>query len=200
MKKDAGEEVDYYGKLKDKIFAGIMKNLSGDERVLDIGCGGCGLVEYLAGSENIYVVGLDIDGEKFKDTARKIPREIKTKIRCVKGDAENLNNFKNGSFSAVTSLYSLHEIAHPLSALKECNRILKERGKIVVVDFLENTIAEKLYSEKYFSPEGIKTLMADAGFTVVSQKLFSTEGPAITTGYKNRRKCAGGIKRIAFRR
>jgi ubiquinone/menaquinone biosynthesis C-methylase UbiE len=208
MKTGNLEEIDFYDRLRGSVFASIVKNLSKNERVLDIGCGDCDLVEYLARKGDMHVIGLDIDGNKFKHTSQKMPREIRTKVKCIKGDAENLKDFGDKSFSAVISLYSLHEIAHPSRALKECRRILKGKGKIIVVDLLENTIAEKLYSEKYFNPEGIKTLMAKAGFKIIKQKIFSSEGPAITVGYKreaneskrergDRKKYKRGIRRVA---
>lgn len=184
MKAGDLKETDFYDSLRDRVFAGIVENLSQNERVLDIGCGDCDLVEYLAKEGSMHLVGLDIDGNKFKHASQNMEREIRPKVKCIKGDAENLKDFKDESFSAVISLYSLHEIVHPLRALKECRRILQRKGEIIVVDLMKNTIAEKLYAEKYFNPEDIKTLMANAGFIIIKQKIFSSEGPAITVGYK----------------
>ena len=59
-----------------------------------------------------------------------------------------------------------------------------EKGKMIVVDSIAGTLAENLYSEKYFSPEDIRFLMSDAGFKITEQQMFSSEGPAVTVGYK----------------
>ncbi len=186
MRTPETERTNFYDKLQDKIFASIVEKLCENERVLDIGCGDCKLVKYLAKEGNIYIVGLDIDGSKFADSLKELTGEVQTRVKCVEGNAENLKDFIDENFSAVVSVYSLHEFKNPLRALQECMRVLNKKGKIIIVDFIPDTLAERLWSEKYFNLRDTRTLLVNAGFKVIEQKFISQEGPAMTVGYKER--------------
>ena len=178
------DKTNFYNGLQNKIFSIVLEKLEQGEQVLDVGCGDCKLAEYLARERNMKIVGLDIDGKKFTDTLEKFSDNIQTKVICKEGDAENLKDFANESFSAVVSVYSLHEFHNPLRMLQECARVLTKEGKIIVVDFLPNTLAEELWSEQYLKAQEMKKLIRKAGFKIIQQELISQEGPALTIGCK----------------
>lgn len=167
--------MSFYSDIKKEIFEMVLSEIGDNENVLEVGCGNCELITYIAEKRKIKGVGVDINDFGFKKMNR---------VKCIKEDAGNLKHFKDGSFSSVISKYSLHEFLQPLKVLKECFRVLKEGGKIIIVDFLPKTLAERLWSERYFTMEEIKEMIEKFNFKVLKQKKISTEGPGITIGVK----------------
>ncbi len=90
--------------------------------------------------------------------------------------------FSNETFDVVISLYSLHEFSSPSSVLKECARVVKD--KIIIIDFIRGTLAEKLWGERYFSSKEIEKMVEKAGFEILEEKISSQEGPVLITGSK----------------
>lgn len=167
-----------YEKLDGKIYRYIEKEINNNDRILDIGCGGCDLDFYLAGKkENIKITGIDIAGIPKKN------RKIKTSsVRCLKKDA---SFFKpDEKFDVVISKYSLHELKFLDKVLKNSYKHLKKNGKIVIVDFVKNSLAEKLWGEKYFGLEEMETILRKAGFKKIKKKLTTKEGPAFIIASK----------------
>ena len=175
---------NFYDKLKEESFQMIVEKIKNGEKVLDIGCGNCELGIRLAKEKNVKIIGVDIQDSEFKKTLQRVRGKVKRKVKCIKGNAENLKDFEDASFSNVISRYSLHEFPNPSRVLKECIRVLKRQGEIILVDFIPDTLAEKLWRERYFTMEEIRKTMEKAGFQVLEQKKISIEGPAITTGIK----------------
>ncbi len=175
---------NFYDKLKEQLFQMILEKIKNGEKVLDVGCGNCELVVRLAKGKNVKVIGVDIQDSEFKKTLEKARGKIKGKVKCIKGNAENLKDFEDASFSSVISRYSLHEFPNPSRVLKECVRVLKRQGQMILVDFIPDTLAEKLWGERYFTMEEIRKTMEKAGFQILEQKKISIEGPAITVGIK----------------
>jgi len=177
---------NFYDTLENKIFRIILKEIENNKNILDIGCGSCKLVLFLARYlNNAKVTGIDLRGWKFPDISQDIEKKkIKNKVKCLKADAADLNSFQDRSFDAVTSVYSLHEFRLPLKALNEAYRVLKNKGKAVIVDFIKDTRADKLWGENYYTPEKIKTTLEKAGFSNIRVELVSKQGPVICTGIK----------------
>ena len=176
--------MNFYDELKEKVFKIISKEIENDGRVLDTGCGSCDLIIYLAKQKGVNAVGVDMNNTAFKEALEKVDKKAKRRIKCIKGDAGNLKGFEKESFSSIISLYSLHEFSSPSRVLKECMRVLKKQGKLIVVDFLLGTLAEELWGEKYFTTEKIKEMMDKAGFRILKQRKISKEGPLLTLGMK----------------
>jgi len=173
-------ESNFYGNLKEKIFEMISERTEKGQKILDVGCGNCELALYLARKRDVEVVGVDIE-EKFLETLESI-EEVRNKVSCIKADARNLPMFNNETFDVVISLYSLHEFSTPSLVLKECARVVKD--KIIIIDFIRGTLAEKLWGEKYFSSKEIKKMIERAGFKISEEKIISQEGPILVTGNK----------------
>ena len=173
-------EANFYDRLKKRIFKLILKEVKGREKILDMGCGNCELTFFLAkeGKSNAVGVDLKLEEETIKG---------KNSVKCIKGDAPNLNNLTEGTFSAVVSMYALHEFSTPFQSLKEAFRILEENGKMVIADFIKGTLADRLWGEKYFTAEEIKRMMERAGFKNIVSTILSKEGPSILTGIKKTR-------------
>lgn len=177
---------NFYDDLKNKIFRIILGEVRGKDPILDIGCGSCKLVLFLAKKlKNVKVVGVDLYSGKLPNITEKVREEkIANQVQCIKADASDLNFLSKESFGAVVSVYSLHEFHTTQRTLREAFRILNQEGKIVIVDFIRETLADRLWGEKYYSPEEIEEIVEKAGFWDIKSRLLSREGPVIFTGAK----------------
>lgn len=151
-----------YEELESILFKSIARRFREAERILEIGCGECELVHYLAEKTHSWIVGVDIDPENHKKSDRGSHL-----IHCIKGDAHSLNFFRDKIFNACISLYTLHELEHPIKALKEIYRVLKKRGICAVIDFIKGSSAEKIWKEDYYTPERMSYFLKRAGFREV---------------------------------
>jgi len=177
---------NFYDTLEHKVFRIILKEVKGKKNILDIGCGSCELVFFLARElRDVRIVGVDLHNWGFPDIVEKRRQEkITNEVQCLKADVSDLNFLRERSFDAVVSVYSLHEFYAPQKALKQTFRVLNERGEVIIVDFIKGTLADKLWGEKYHTPGKIKNIAKEAGFQNISFQLLSKEGPGIVTGIK----------------
>ncbi|MBA7644345.1 2-methoxy-6-polyprenyl-1,4-benzoquinol methylase [subsurface metagenome] len=179
-------EENFYDKIRDKIFRRISKEIGERENILDLGCGDCRLAFFLVKDSNRKVTGIDLYGEDFPSILEKVKEEgIIDRLRCVKKNASDLGSFSRGSFGAVVSMYSLHEFQSAPKALKEAFKILKRHGKIVIVDFIKGSLADRLWGERYYTSKRIEEMMKKAGFEDIEFQPLSKEGPVIFTGIKD---------------
>ena len=82
-------------------------------------------------------------------------------------------------------MYSLHEFQSAPKALKEAFKILKRRGKIILIDFIKGTLADRLWGERYYTSKRIEEMLKKAGFEDIEFRSLSKEGPVIFTGIKD---------------
>jgi len=178
--------VNFYDNFKDKIFEIILKEVREKKNILDIGCGNCGLVFFLAKKlKHTNVVGIDLYNKEFSNIIEKDRKEkVLNQVQCIEGDAANLHSFQKRNFDVVVSKYSLHEFQNPSAVLKEAFATLNKEGKIIIVDFVRETLADRLWGEKYYSPEEVEKIVKRAGFQEIKFRLLSPEGPIILTGIK----------------
>jgi methionine biosynthesis protein MetW len=94
-------------------------------RVLDLGCGDCGLLNELALRKQVHGTGVDIDGELLANG-------LAQGLDVYQGDLdEGLADFPDGSFDYVLLNQTLQVVKHPLLVLKEMLRI----GRYGIVGF-----------------------------------------------------------------
>ena len=152
---------NFYEIIRPRLHRRIGRELSRAGRVLDLGCGPCDLVEYLALAYRQSVTGIDISGKKFPHR-RHLPDG--SRFHCLRKDATHLNFVKEQSVDAVVSMYALHEMIHADAVLDEIHRILRPGGEVLIVDFPRNSLAQKLWNEDYYQPNEIKQLLVKTGF------------------------------------
>ncbi len=145
---------------------------SGDEVILDIGCGS-GLQTLLIGKRCKKVIGIDIS-EKAITNAKIISgymkNSVNTEFYCMK--IENAN-FNNEFFDKIFSVCVIEHIPDYIEVLKESHRILKKGGQMIFsVDALETIEDHKLIEKhkkqhfviKYFNKVELKAILEKIGF------------------------------------
>ncbi len=140
----------------------VSRKFEGANKLVDIGCGDGYLVSCLAKKLGRKIVGLDTALEGFVRAHNQCRRfGVCDLIECVKGDAHDMKMFGSNEFDAVLLAYSLHHMAHPDAVLKEAKRILRPKGKIVVVEYVVRKNRSKCHR---FVKKEINDMMKSSGF------------------------------------
>ena len=163
---------DFYDKIKSRLHRRIGRELRLAGRILDLGCGACNLVEYLARTYHQRVIGVDISSGSFPKHRHVSDGQ---RFRCIRKNAAHLSFVKDASMDAVVSMWAFHEMGQPIAVLAEIHRILRPGGELLVVDFPKNSLAQKLWNEKYYRPEEVEMLLTEAGFKGVRSRLIEQE-------------------------
>lgn len=148
--------------------------ISGDATVLDVGCG-TGEFERLARERfgDAELIGVDVTPEMVA-----IARE---KCRAMSGvafflaEAEGLP-VASASVDAVVSCSMLHHVPEPEALLRECARVLRPQGELVIVDWCRDfphcraahywlRVAKPSYARMYRIAE-LRRLLEPMGFVV----------------------------------
>ena len=74
----------------------------------------------------------------------------------------------DGAVAAAVCVYALHEMTEPLAALREVRRVLQADGKMLIVDFPRDSLAQRLWDEKYHTHKQIGALLRRAGFSRIT--------------------------------
>ncbi len=175
-----GIEEDFYDRIEPILHRKIGRELRLAHKVLDIGCGACELVEYLAHTYHQIVMGVDVSGKGF-------PKHRKTpggKIRCIRKNARKLDFIADGTIDAVVMMWSFHEMEYPEKILAEAYRVLRPGGEILIVDFPRGSLAQKLWDEDYYTPVGIRRKLESAGFGEVKVRLTAKKQIIWAKGYR----------------
>jgi len=172
---------DSYQKIKPRLHRRIGRELRLAGRVLDLGCGSCDLVRYLTRTYQQHVTGVDISDKSFP---RHHDAPGRGRFRCIRSNAEHLNFAKDRSRDAVVSMWALHEMKHPNAILAEAHRVLRPGGELLVVDFPKGSLAQRLWDEKYYSPDQVKRMLLENGFDVTHAKLIERGQIMWITGYR----------------
>jgi len=167
-----GVSDNFYEVIKPRLHKRIGREVRLAGRVLDLGCGSCDLVEYLAGTYGQDVTGVDVAAESFPSGRHT---RDGTRFHCVKRDAVRLRFVDDGSVDAVVMMWALHEMRRPKAILAETRRVLRPGGEVVIVDFPRDSLAQELWDEDYYRPEEVGELLEGAGFEKVRVRLIEKQ-------------------------
>jgi len=104
---------------------------------LDIGCGEGKLSNFLAMALGKEVCGIDISDFKLAKAWEVAEAQgISHLVQFIQGDASHLDFLADKSFAAIISIFSLHELENPRKVMKELRRVLRAKGRLIVVDFI----------------------------------------------------------------
>lgn len=106
------------------------------ERVLDLACGTCDLTLAMADRlPQIQLQGLDFSREMLAVGQYKVAHAgYSHRITLAQGAAEQLP-FPNAHFDVVTCAFGVRNFADVPQAMRECHRVLKPGGKIIILEF-----------------------------------------------------------------
>ena len=139
-------------------------------KLLDVGCGSGA---FLA---KIKELGWDVVGVEPDRQAVKVAREH-FGLNVYEGMLEEVG-FPDNEFNAITMSHVIEHLYNPVSTLKECYRILKPGGRLVIITPNVESLGARLFREAWrgwepprhlylFSPSTLQTLTKKAGLKVI---------------------------------
>ncbi len=104
----------------------FLEHTNTDERILEAGCGSCGVVKFLEDHGRRFVVGLDFSLDTLRAVRRQAPA-----MKLVVGDCRRLP-FRRGAFDCVMSLGVVeHFTEGPERLLEEMRAVMADDGRLV---------------------------------------------------------------------
>lgn len=147
----------------------IVRSATSDSRILDVGSGGGGLAIEVAMRAGCAVYGIDSSRFAVSRARRNAAaRGISDRVIFERRRAENLG-FPDSYFDLVYSVKTLHE-TRAGEALGEMHRVLREGGKLIIVDWVKGSL--KWTFESYFSSDELELMVREAGFQLIETRLL----------------------------
>lgn len=173
---------NFYDKIKPRLYQRVGRELRLAYRVLDLGCGACELAQYLSETYGQKVTGVDISVNSFPNN-RNITKNTK-RIRCIRKDAARLTFIRNETMDATIIFWALHEMKNTQAILQEAHRVLRPGGKVLVVEFPRNSLAQKLWNENYYTGKELTGFLRKAGFKDIRAKRIEHKQILWVNGYR----------------
>jgi ubiquinone/menaquinone biosynthesis C-methylase UbiE len=164
--------------FENEIRAWLARQFTDTDEVLELGCG-TGIFSAMIAERVKRLTATDSSAEMLEQAMQRLGRYHNVEIRTE--DAYQ-TSFADGSFSAVMAVNLLHHVNAPVAIARECHRVLTPGGRVVVIDCaghgaslwswirtsLGNLIQRRRPPEDHhhFSPDGLASLIRDAGFSV----------------------------------
>jgi ubiquinone/menaquinone biosynthesis C-methylase UbiE len=134
-----------------------------------------------------HVEGVDVDSQAV-ELARR--RGLK-----VHGGMLQSRNYPDACFDAIGMIHLIEHVHDPLELLRECYRILKPGGRLVIVTPNMKSRGHRTFGECYlpldpprhlhlFNPKNLGNALAGAGFTVDSLKTTARDANGIYQAYR----------------
>lgn len=156
-------------------------------RILDVGCGtgefAMKLKDY---KKNASVYGLDISPHMINTAKAKFKGEIDFKI----GDVEKMP-YEDNFFDYLTCSHSFHHYPHKKRAVREMFRILKPKGKIMIVDGCKDSLLGKVIFDvivaahekdvHHLHSSQFTRILEEGGFRNITQEIFNPCIPLLFT-------------------
>ena len=125
---------DLHSKLAEKIWftkwrKKLFSTLKGN--ILEVGIGTGNNIDYY--NTNAKVVGVDFSEKMLEKAKEKLNKSSKKNISLKQMDVEKLN-FKDNSFDYVVTSCVFCSVPNPIKGLKEIRRVLKPKGKLIMIE------------------------------------------------------------------
>lgn len=103
--------------------------------ILDVATGTADVAIQLAALHPEQITGIDISTEMLQLGQQKLKeKKLESQITLLQADAENLP-FEDNKFDAITVAFGVRNFEHLEKGLQELNRVLKNDGTLVVLEF-----------------------------------------------------------------
>lgn len=154
------------GRRADLDFSVMYLETTPGGRLLDVGCGNGEFIERMK-KLGWYVEGIDLD-----ENAVRVARERGLEVRA--GTLES-QRYPSMSFDAVTMSHVIEHVHAPIALMRECYRLLKPGGRLVIVTPNASSMGHKYFKEAWrglepprhlciFTPSSLDRLVKGAGF------------------------------------
>jgi ubiquinone/menaquinone biosynthesis C-methylase UbiE len=172
----------------------IIERLSGERdlgELIELGCGTGFYTKVLAANAS-HIMATDLSDEMLT-VARTQLRDLQN-VTVAKADSE-ATAFPDGKFDSVFMANLIHVIENPSTTLREANRILKDGGLLLILDYTGYGMKwfEKMklgiralrkfgkppHSAGSLSPDGLRSLVESAGFKVDEVQLVGDNSKGI---------------------
>jgi ubiquinone/menaquinone biosynthesis C-methylase UbiE len=174
---------NFYDKIKPRLYQRLGQELRLAYRVLDLGCGACELARYLSETYSQKVTGVDISADSFPNN-RNVTKNTR-RIRCIRKDATRLTFIRNETIDAAIIFWALHEMKNSQAILQEVHRVLRPGGKLLVVEFPRNSLAQKLWNENYYTSKELTGSLRKAGFKDIRAERIEHKQILWVNGYRD---------------
>lgn len=125
--------------------------------LLDVGTGWSKNLNKMLKWSKGTVISVDSSDEPLAKALQKFPGDIKLELlRCV---AQRLP-FRGSSFALVSSTFVLHHIEDKRAVAKEFERVMKEGGLGLILDWLPTSPASSIHSPEVLKENMFETLSA----------------------------------------
>jgi len=175
---------NFYDKIKPRLYQRVGQELRLAYRVLDLGCGACELARYLSETYGQKVTGVDISANSFPNN-RNITKNTR-RIRCIRKDAVRLTFIRSETIDATIIFWALHEMKNSQVILQEAYRVSRPGGKVLVVEFPRNSLAQKLWNEDYYTSKELTGSLRKAGFEDIRAKRIEHKQILWVTGFRRK--------------
>jgi ubiquinone/menaquinone biosynthesis C-methylase UbiE len=148
---------------------------SNDVNVLDVGTGSAGNVKFLGRclSKRSRIWTLDPSQEVLEEAKRTLAaKRLSHRIEFVRASA-NETGLKSGFFDYAVSVMALHHIEELRPSIVEMMRVLKEHGRIILVDYRPEAADELHFATRhnkadFFVSSAVADILRDEGEAVVT--------------------------------
>lgn len=143
----------------------LASMLSRQDLVLEAGCGRGRWANLLARVKGCRVVGVDIDGPALSEARQEAVRAgVDHLVEFMELDLARLPSAMGTTFDKALSIHSMHEYDRPRDVLRAIHRVLAPGGLMLALDYIEGSTAERIWHERYYTPDGLRALLDAAGF------------------------------------
>jgi SAM-dependent methyltransferase len=180
---ESGPGARYLKELQTAALAALA--LSGDDVLLDLGCGTGAAVRQAAPTVR-RAVGFDLSPAMIAE-ARSLAADI-ANVEFREGDVSGPLPFSDAQFTALVCTTAFHHFPRPLDTIAETFRVLAPRGRLVIADFNRRhpavfaaDIALKKLQSSHFGLRSPTQLMGDlcaagfarASFCTISGRMYA---------------------------
>jgi len=136
----------YFNRSYRKSIEVVLRDIKGNTRILDIGCGTGGLEQHLNKSiaEKVEVHGIDISPNMIE--IAKAKNQFSKNISFSVATVQKIP-FPNDYFDIVFCLNSFHHYHNQQHALSEIERVMNKKGKFILLDVVADGLIRKLWAK-----------------------------------------------------